>query len=138
MELNAQDIQEALVFDGLDDFTVERGGDDPKALAELFCLLMMGGKNEGMVLTVPADLFLEPSLLGKLDLVGDETRESLLGKELIIRIGMPEEGTESDSVLDRGSAIDLGPNVLSQCPPGPDIQALAAQAETQNGQVRPT
>src|SRR4030065_974462 len=98
----------------------------------------MGEKNEGMVFTVPADLFLEPSLLGKLDLVEDETRESLLGKETGIGIGMPEEGTESDSVLDRGSAIDLGPNVLSQCPPGPDVQALAAQAEAQNGKARPT
>src|SRR4030067_3347522 len=103
MELDAQDMPEALVFDGLDDFTVERGGDDPKALAELFCLLMMGGKNEGMVLTVPADLFLEPSLLGKLDLVEDETRESLLGKETGIGIGMAEEGAESDGVLGGGT-----------------------------------
>jgi hypothetical protein len=35
-------MPKALVLDGLDDFAVGRGGDAPKALSELFCLLMMG------------------------------------------------------------------------------------------------
>jgi len=92
MELQAEDTAITLVLYGLDDLAVERGGDDPKALAEFFYLLVMGGKNQGPAFLVPGDLLLESSPAGKLDLVESETRESLPGKETYVRIGMPVGG----------------------------------------------
>jgi hypothetical protein len=125
MELDAQDMAIALVLYGLDDYAVERGGDDPKALSEFFGLLMVGRKNERMVFPVPADLLLKLSLLGKLDFVERESRELLLWKEMRIGIPMPVGGTQGDSVLDSPGAIYLGPDVLGECSSSSHVEALA-------------
>jgi hypothetical protein len=70
-----------------------------------------------------------------LDFVKDESRESLLGKESSIRIGVPVRKTECDGVLDRGGIIYLGPDILGERSSSSHVEALAAQAEAQDRQV---
>ena len=92
MELDAEHVPEALVLDGLHDFSVHGGGDRPQAFPQFRQSLVMGTQNAGLVGRLETHERAEFSVRIESDLMIGGSHEPFLGKKLDIRIAVPERG----------------------------------------------